>query len=117
MRTSRTIAATFLALFSSVAFAAPWDWDEEGGSRFWRSASLWWAQDIHPQHPSISWIDQNVEPPPREMWCMHQGTPPSQTDCDIHHGLVEDWAEAYTGTYVPWQDLDYPRECPSSCYP
>ncbi len=112
------IAASILAFSSTVALGAAngWDWDEEIQYRAWRPASLMWAHDIHPQHPSISYIDNNEAPPPRELWCIDQSAP-TMDDCEEHKARLELWAEDFTGTFVPAEELDWPRECPSSCYP
>jgi hypothetical protein len=110
--------AAALATFSSAALATGWDWDEEDGFRIWRPSSLQWAQAVDPQHPSIGWINANVAPPPREMWCV--GAPaPTETDCDIHYDLTEDWLVAFLGLSSPSQLPQYlppfPAECTSIC--
>lgn len=117
---TRTIilAVSAFALSGSAAVAAAngWDWDEEIQFRIWRTATLQWAQDLHPQHPTISYLANAVNPPPRELWCADPGTP-TYADCEEHKARLELWAENTFGYFTPAEDLDWPRECPSSCYP
>lgn len=118
MQSKPLILAAVAASFSSVALAGGWDWDEEDGFREWRSTSLQWARAIDPQHPPVSWIADNVAPPPREMWCIG-ATAPTELDCDIHYDLTEDWLVAYLGLTDPSQLPSYlppfPPECTSIC--
>jgi hypothetical protein len=94
-----TMVAGLLA--SSSAFATDWDWTEEFQSRHWRNASLQWAQDIHPQHPSFETLKMYYAPPAHEMWC-HGDTTPTQEDLSIHTSKMNEWLRNFL--QVPAQD-------------
>lgn len=116
---SRPLAIAAAALTFSggaAAYSGGWDWDEEIQFRIWRPAALSWAGQIHPQHPSPAFLQAFVAPPPREMWCVAH-VPPDAEDCEEHKARLELWAEDYLGAFVPAEELGWPRECPSSCYP
>ena len=104
---------------SGVAWAVGWDWDVEFASRHWRSASLTWAQNIHPDHPTLQWIQDNNPPPAHEMWCEYNGNPaPTQNDCSTHHTKLVNWLKNYLNTQNPPQGAidSYPNECSSICF-
>lgn len=109
-------ALTLFAAFSATARAGWWDWDEELQLRTWGAWNLSWVSNIDAQHPSWLWLQQNVAPPPREMWCRYNTTPTAQ-DCSVHFSRMQTWVDNYFGTHVPFADLDYTPECASSCYP
>ena len=103
---------------SGAAFATQWDWSTEFKSRHWRSSTLYWAQDTHPDHPSLSWIQANFYPPPHEMWC-HSGPSPRAADCTEYHELLNEWLQDYLETdSVPSGAFNsFPKECTSTCTP
>ena len=104
------------ALTASIAHASFWDWDEELQQRVWCGWNLSWATSIDPQHPTWLWLQQNVAPPPREMWCRYN-TSPTTADCNTHRALTQSWADSFLGEHIPFADLGYVPECSSSCYP
>lgn len=105
------------ATSTNIARAAFWDWDEdEVQERLWAGYNLSWAADIAPQHPSWTWLQANISPPPRELWCRFN-TVPTQADCNEHFARTQDWVDDYLGEHVPLAELDYNPECASSCYP
>lgn len=108
--------ALVAALSTSTARASGWDWDEVDVESIWGGWNLSWVSSVDPQHPTWLSLQQNVEPPPRELWCRYNTTP-TQTDCNIHFGLMQSWVDSYFGTHVPFAELDYTPECASSCYP
>lgn len=114
-----------LILAAATAFAASpahatggWDWDEDFAPDHWRTATLQWAHDIHPNHPPIDLLLQAVAAPPDEPWC-HAPPVPTLDDCDIHDGLIDGWLHEYLGIPfnqpLPAQMIPYPYECPSPC--
>jgi len=116
MASKLVIAASALTFTSALATAGGWDWDElDLQHRIWRSASLTWASNIHPNHPSASFLQAYVAPPPRELWCYYNEAP-LPSDCSEHHTRLEAWAQDYRGWYTAWNQLYYPPECQSSCY-
>lgn len=120
MKSNRLFLAAIVATFSSVALAGGWDWDEEDGFRVWRPSSLQWARAVDPQHRSVGWIEANVAPPPREMWCLG-ATAPTATDCDIHYDRTETWLVAYlnlnNASQLPSYLPPFPAECGDYCAP
>jgi hypothetical protein len=111
-----------LGLFASgTALAASmWDWDDDFQSRHWRSATLTWAQNTHPSHPSLSWIQSNNPPPVHEMWCHYsQSQAPTPADCAIFSDRLETWlADFLDTTHVPESAFaSFPKECQSICVP
>lgn len=81
-------------VLSAPAAHADWDWEDEQISRHWRTASLLWASEIHPSNPTTAWIDANVAPPPKELWC-DEPPPPSPQDLDKFDDLLKDWIVDY----------------------
>ena len=120
MTRTLTLLAALLA-FPASAYIGGWDWDEEFQAREWRTASIAWANQIHPAHPPGAWLEDNEGPPSREMWCEH-GYDDDPDDCDIFEDLLENWLRDYLnirpGLPVPQYLFDgYPPECKSACYP
>ena len=103
---------------SGVAFASNWDWDHEVQGRHWRSSTLYWAQNSHPDHPSLTWIQTNFDPPPHEMWC-HASPNPRAGDCSELHARLEEWLQDFLDTdSVPQGAFNaFPKECMSLCTP
>ena len=84
-----------LTLFTATSHAGTdWDWEDEFDSRHWRTASLNWANAIHPSHPSQTWLQANATPPPEELWC-HGPPSPSPVDLEIWDDLLKDWMVDY----------------------
>lgn len=114
---------TAAVLFAPAVASAYWWEDEteklEDTARIWTPASLQWASDIHPAHPSTAWIQANVAPPARELWCdpAYAGTP-GPLACDIHLDRLDTWAQGYLNVQtVPQSVFDtYVAECPSICW-
>ena len=110
-----------LFFFGSAALAGNgWDWSNEVANRHWRTASLNWASDIHPDRPSHQWIQTNHGPPPKEQWC-DDSPDPVAADCDLYEDLLEDWVRSYldvpAGESLPDPLAAYPEECSSYCTP
>jgi len=106
-------------LLATAAFGEGWDWDvsEVIASGEWRQETLDWAQDIHPNPPTQTWLLANQNPPPREMWCPMPET--WEENCDGWSPHMEFWLRNYL--QIPYTDplpaslADYPEECASSC--
>jgi hypothetical protein len=103
---------------SGAAFASSWDWTMDFQSRHWRSSTLAWAQNSHPDHPTTTWIQTNFYPPPHEMWC-HSSPSPRSADCTEFHELLNEWLQDYLDTdSVPQGAFNtFPKECTSVCTP
>lgn len=123
MKSAWVWTTVLASLVSASAYAAGWDFDEEYESREWRSISLYWARAIHPDEPQTGWISENIDPPPREMWCIPQsGYEDEPADCEVYDDLMDDWLRYYLelGPNDPIPDpLDapWPPECSSACFP
>jgi hypothetical protein len=114
-----TLGLVMGLLTSGMAFAAgTWDWELEFTSRHWRNATLTWAKNVHPSHPSTTWIQANVAPPAHEMWCHYTGTP-TVADCNTYYDKLEVWLQDYLDTdTVPMSAFtSFPKECASACVP
>ena len=120
MNRTRIALTTASLLITLPALANGWDWGIETLTRDWRESSLAWAREAHPVEPSPLVLLATTAPPPREIWCTGT-TAPTQTDCNIHHGLLEDWTHNYLGLTeaerVPFTLLNnFPSEGAASCY-
>jgi hypothetical protein len=114
----RVLGVGVAILASGSAFATTWDWNMEFQNRHWRTASLTWAQNVDPDHPSTSWIQANFYPPPEEMWC-HSSPSPRTADCTEFHALLNEWLQDYLEVdTVPQKAFStFPKECTSICTP
>ena len=115
---TRALGAVLAMVASGAAWAPVWDWDNEFASRHWRSTALTWAQNTHPDHPSVSWIQTNFGPPPNEMWC-HSSPAPTAADCSEFHDLLDEWLQDFLDTSsVPQGAFNtFPKECTTICTP
>jgi hypothetical protein len=115
---AKVFGMVFALVASGVAAAATWDWELDFQTRHWRSSTLTWAQNIHPDRPSATWIQATFYPPPHEMWC-HGSPSPRSADCTEFHELLNEWLEEYLETdSVPQSAFSsFPKECVSSCTP
>ena len=115
---ARVVGVVLGLAASGAALAAAWDWPTEFQSRHWRSSTQTWAQNAHPDHPSVTWIQATFYPPPHEMWC-HSGPSPRSADCTEFHELLNEWLEDYLDTSsVPSGAFNtFPKECASICTP
>jgi hypothetical protein len=118
MRVDRVMVLGFVVAASGAAYATGWDWSMDLQSRHWRTASQSWAQTVHPDHPSVTWIQANFYPPPHEMWC-HTSPAPRSADCTEFHTRLNAWLQDYLVTdAVPQKAFDtFPKECTSICTP
>ena len=118
MRVDRVMVLGLVVAASGAASATGWDWPNEFQSRHWRTASQSWAQNIHPDRPSVTWIQANFYPPPHEMWCQTSPSPRS-ADCTEFHARLDEWLQDYLDTdTVPSQAFStFPKECTSICTP
>jgi hypothetical protein len=117
--TARSLLLTLSFLLTLPALAIDWDWGDELASRQWRSESLDWASESHPDHPSPLVLLTTTAPPPRELWCTG-ATEPTEADCDTFDALLTDWTRDYLGlpaqSSVPAGVLStFPAECASIC--
>lgn len=110
------LASLFATSSNARAGTGGWDWDEEVAERVWNDDSVGWAADLHPTHPPERVLEAFVEPPPRELWCVYVARP-SERDCDEHAARLEAWAQNYLGRSVRAEELGFPPECSSPCYP
>ncbi len=104
-----------------LAHAEPgWGWDEIQ-SREWSDATLEWAVDIHPEYSSTVTVEQQVAPPPREMWCVeNSGVDDTPQDCNIYFDLLDAWTVNYLelglNEPIPPRALEFTPECASACF-
>lgn len=109
------ILAIVISTVSLSAYA--WEWPEEQSLREWRTMTLNWASDIHPDSPTHSELLQET-PPPRELWCI-ESPAPTQSDCAIFRNKLAAWLRVFLE--IPQEDPvddidpDFPKECSSIC--
>ena len=114
----RTTLLTLPLLFAATAFGNGWDWDVNAvyDNSEWSEATLEWASDLHPRTPSYEHLEENVEPPPREMWCIDSTW---YENCEDWSDHMEDWVRGYlrlpASAKLPADLPDYPEECASTC--
>jgi hypothetical protein len=115
---AKVVGVVLAAVAAGTAYAAMWDWTMEVQSRHWRTASLNWARNIHPAHPSTSWIQSNYIPPAHEIWC-HNAPSPTAADCDEFSMRLEEWLQDFLDVSdVPESAFNtFPKECASVCTP
>jgi hypothetical protein len=107
-----------VSVFASTAFGSGWDWDvaEVNDNSSWDTLTLDWAAEAHPNNPSHAFLEANIPPPPREMWCI-DSTWGENCDDWSHH--MDWWLHAYLhiplSKPLPSGLPDYPEECASSC--
>ena len=113
-RTSLLVLSLFVA---ASAFGNGWDWDVNAvnDNSGWSEDTLAWAAELHPAGPSFAYLEDNIPPPPREMWCVDSSW---YENCDGWSDHMEDWLHQYMR--IPFSaslpDLpDYPEECASTC--
>jgi len=91
-------AAAHKLVLSALALALPlaaqagggWDWDNKFQARHWRAATLQWAQQTHPDHPSYTYLQDHYDPPAEELWCHDPGTP-DPIDYQTHSQILTGW--------------------------
>lgn len=114
----RTIILTVPLLFAATALGNGWDWDVDAvqDNSEWSESVLQWASDIHPAHPSLDYLEANIQPPPREMWCIDSSW---YENCEDWSDHMNDWLHQYLrvprSAKLPAGLLDYPEECSSTC--
>lgn len=109
----RRLLIAVAALTPAVASAASWDWTQEFSSRHWRTATLAWAQDIHPDHPSFADLQELYEPPAHEIWCANETTP-TGAEIQEFNTRLNDWKRDFlgipAGQAIPALPA-FPQEC------
>jgi len=115
---AKLVGVVVAAVASGAAFASSWDWTMDLKSRHWRTSTLSWAQNSHPDHPSMGWIQATFVAPPHEMWC-HSSPAAKTSDCTEFHELLDEWLQDYLDTdSVPQGAFNsFPKECLSTCTP
>ncbi len=115
---AKAFGITLTLLAGGTAFASVWDWPMEVQSRHWKSPTLQWAQNTHPDHPSVS-LD------PVELRAAHARdvvprlAAPTSADCTEFHNRLNTWLQDYLDiSNVPQGAFDtFPKECTSICRP
>ncbi len=113
MKTPLILTALLVAT-TAQAGGSDWEWDEEFASRHWRTATLNWASDVHPNHPSHATIIATMAPTPEEMWC-HGPPSPTPDDLDIWKDLKDEWLRDFLdlgpNDPIPGGLPPFPKEC------
>lgn len=116
-----TTAALLMGLASTSAQAGDWTegwtWLADAEAP-WDQPTLLWAQQLHPQHPSLTVLANEFSAPPSEPWCI--GAPmPSPLECGIYKESVYDWMydflEIPYSQPLPQNRPPMPQACPSAC--
>lgn len=105
-------------LLTTTALGNGWDWVVESviDNSEWSQETLDWFSDASPLNPTDTFLLTNVNPPPREMWCIDSTWEENCEDWSFH---MDFWLHNHLNIPLsqplPSTLPDYPEECPSSC--
>ena len=103
-------------LCTSTPALALGGWTDVDEISQWNDDTLLWAQDVHPNTPSVVTIEAVAPSPPEELWCID---PEVEEDCEIWEDLLSIWLHQFLGIdeneALPVNLPLYPKLCPSTC--